>query len=123
EYRQPVLPDWNEITIDFDKITAIKQITRDSLAQIIKIPVEGRPGHYYVFKGNPTLTSIKFLSVGVFNIDNAFNQGPLSGQVWVNELRVVGADDSPGWAYSINSSFKLADLMTVNFTYSKKDPY
>lgn len=123
EYRQPVLPDWNEITIDFDKITAIKQTTRDSLNQIIKIPVEGRPGHYYVFKGNPTLTSIKFLSVGVFNIDNSFNQGPLSGQVWVNELRVVGADDSPGWAYSINSSLKLADLMTVNFTYSKKDPY
>lgn len=123
EYRQPVLPDWNEITIDFDKITAIKQITRDSLYQIIKIPVEGRPGHYYVFKGNPTLTSIKFLSVGVYNIDNAFNQGPLSGQVWINELRVVGADDSPGWAYSINSSVKLADLMTVNFTYSKKDPY
>ena len=123
EYRQPVLPDWNEITIDFDKITAIKQVVRDSLNQIIKVPVEGRPGHYYVFKGNPTLTSIKFLSVGVFNINDDFNTGPLSGQVWVNELRVVGADDSPGWAYSINSSLKLADLMTVNFTYSKKDPY
>lgn len=123
EYRKPVLPGWNEITIDFEKITAIKQIKLDSANLIRRFPVEGKPYDFYSFKGNPSLTSIKFFSIGVYNIDNNFNQGQLSGQLWVNELRLIGADDSPGWAYSINTSLKLADLMTVNFTYSKKDPY
>ncbi len=123
EYRKPILPGWNEITIDFEKITAIKQIRLDSTNLDRKFPVEGKPFHYYSFKGNPSLTTIKFFSVGIYNLNNNFNQGDLSGQLWVNELRVVGADDSPGWAYSINTSLKLADLLTVNFTYSKKDPY
>ncbi len=123
EYRKPVLPGWNEITIDFEKITAIKQTKLDSANLDKKFPVEGKPFDFYSFKGNPSLTQIKFFSVGVFNLDNNFNQGDLSGQLWVNELRVVGADDSPGWAYSINTSLKLADLLTVNFTFSKKDPY
>ncbi len=122
EYRQPVIAGWNEITIDFAELTAIKQL-RDSLTQIIKIPVTGRPGHYYVLKGNPTLTNVKFLSVGVYNPNDFFNPGALSGDLWVNELRVVGADDTPGWAYSISSSVKLADFATVSFNYSKKDPY
>jgi cell surface protein SprA len=123
EYRKPILPGWNEITIDFEKITAIKQIKLDSTNLDKKFPVEGKPYNYYSFRGNPSLTSIKFFSVGIFNIDNDFNRGELSGQLWVNELRVVGADDSPGWAYSINTSLKFADLLTVNFNYSKKDPY
>ncbi len=122
EYRQPVLPGWNEITINFDELTAIKQL-RDSIRQVLKVPVQGRPGHYYVLKGNPSLTTVKFLSVGVVNLNNSFNPGALSGEVWVNELRVVGADDSPGWAYSMSSSVKLADFATVSFNLSKKNPY
>ncbi len=123
EYRKPILPGWNEITIDFNKITAIKQIKLDSTNFDRRFPVEGKPYNFYSYKGNPSLTGIKFFSVGIFNLDDNFNPGNLSGQLWVNELRVVGADDSPGWAYSINTSLKLADLLTVNFTYSKKDPY
>ena len=122
EYRQPVLPGWNEITINFDELTAIKQL-RDSVTQVLKVPVAGKTGHYYVIKGSPTLTTVKFLSVGVVNLNNSFNQGPLSGDVWVNELRVVGADDSKGWAYSMSSSVKLADFANVSFNVSKKNPY
>ena len=49
--------------------------------------------------------------------------GPLSGEVWINELRVVGADDTPGQAFTFNTSLKFADLMTVNFNMSRTDPY
>ncbi|MBT8379591.1 MAG: cell surface protein SprA [Ignavibacteria bacterium] len=130
EYRQPVVYNlnpsslgWNSISIKFSELTAVKQAPADSSGNI-KVPVEGRPGHFYILKGNPTLTSVKFLSVGVFNIDDPdFNPGPLSGEVWINELRVVGADDSPGWAYTFNTSLKFADLMTVNFNMSKTNPF
>lgn len=122
EYRQPVLPGWNEITIDFENLTSIKQL-RDSIKQILKVPVEGKEGHFYVLKGNPSLTTVKFLSVGILNLNNDFNPGPLSGEVWVNELRVVGADDSKGWAYSFSSSVKFADFATVSFNMSQRNPY
>ncbi len=122
EYRQPVMPGWNEITINFDELTAIKQL-RDSISQMVRVPVAGKPGHFYILKGSPTLTTVKFLSVGVFNVNNSFNPGSLSGEVWVNELRVVGADDSPGWAYSFSSSLKLADFANVSFNMSKRNPY
>jgi cell surface protein SprA len=125
EYRQPVDSAWNSISIKFSDLTAIKvaAAVEDSTGRI-KVPVPGLPGHFYVLKGNPTLTSIKFLSVGVFNLDDpTFNPGPLSGEVWINELRVVGADDTPGQAFTFTTSLKLADLMTVNFNMSQTDPY
>lgn len=122
EYRQPVRPGWNEISIPFGQLTAIKQLRGDSVNAAITLPVQGKPGHSYKVKGQPSLTSVKFLTVGVLNLNNNFNPGPLSGEVWVNELRVVGADDKAGWAYSFAGSVKLADLMTVNFNMSERDP-
>jgi cell surface protein SprA len=123
EYRQPVGNGWNEISIKFDELTAIKQAARDSLSQVVKIPVPDKPGHFYQLKGNPSLIAVKFLTVGIVNLDNGFNMGPLSGEVWVNELRVVGAEDTPGWAYSVSGSIKFADLLTVNANLSETDPY
>ena len=122
EYRQPVDSGWNSISINFSELTAVKNI--DTVGGKRTKTVEGETGHYYIVKGNPTLTAVKFLSVGVYNLnDPTFNAGPLSGEVWINELRVVGADDSPGWAYSFNTSLKLADLMTINFNMSQNNPY
>ena len=125
EYSQPVDSGWNNITIVFDQLTAIKQaVAEKDTSGRIKVPVPGLPGHFYVLKGNPTLTSIKFLSFGVYNIDDpTFNSGSLSGEIWVNELRVIGADDTPGQAFTFNTSLKFADLMTVNFNMSQTDAF
>ncbi|MBV6446294.1 MAG: hypothetical protein IFNCLDLE_02585 [Ignavibacteriaceae bacterium] len=119
EYRQPVLSGWQEISILFSQLTAIKQ-ARDSVNTIYRQPVEGKPGHFYVVKGNATLTSVKFLSVG---IRNTYPFADLHGEIWVNELRVVGADNTPGWAYTASASLKFADILTVNANISQTDPY
>ena len=119
-YRQPITPGWNEVSILFSELTALKdardttQITTEFIQK-----VTGHDSHYYVVKGNPSLTGIKFLSVVIVNRAT----GAISGQVWVNELRVVGADDTPGWAYSFATALKLADLMSVNFNMNQTDPY
>ena len=123
EYRQPVRPGWNEISIIFSVLTSIKQ-ARDSINQSVKIPVQGLPGHFYLVRGTPTLTQVKFLTVGVYNTTtNPNSVGNISGEVWVNELRVIGAEDTPGWAYSMATSIKMADLLSVNFNMSQTDPY
>ena len=119
-YKQPITPGWNEVSILFSELTALKdardttQITSEFIQK-----VTGHDSHYYVVKGNPSLTAIKFLSVVIVNRAT----GAISGEVWVNELRVIGADDTPGWAYSFGTALKLADLMNINFNMSQTDPY
>ena len=129
EYRQPVkygeISDqgWIEIAIVFEELTAIKQ-RRDEITELFTIPVPGRPGHSYGVKGNPTLTKVNSFSFGV---ENPVDIGPegesVSGELWVNELRVLGADDTEGWAYSASSKINFADLMTVSVNASQTDPY
>ncbi|MFH0733214.1 MAG: cell surface protein SprA [bacterium] len=122
EYRQPIKADWNEIKIIFSELTSIKQ-GRDSVNVLTKKPVVGKPGHYYGVKGNPTLTQISYFSIGILNPkDKADRNYDASGDLWVNELRVLGADDTPGWAYSGASILKLADILTVNLNVSQTDP-
>jgi cell surface protein SprA len=140
EYRQPVTAGdaanlgWSEIAIVFEDLTAIKQLRNQTdLTQRYSIPVPDKPGHSYGVKGNPTLTKVNFFSFGIKNpnqqrspeeiLTKPLIGEPVSGEIWINELRVLGADDTPGWAYSTSSQIRLADLMTVNVTASQTDPY
>ncbi|MEO8167134.1 MAG: cell surface protein SprA, partial [bacterium] len=61
-------------------------------------------------------------TVGVENPAGNGTTSPLFGQVWVNELRVIEVDDTPGWAYRFDANLKIADLGNVTFNYSKIDP-
>ena len=132
EYRGPIHPGWdtrNEVDINFQEMTALKQL-RDSVNQIVRkvIRVEGTDTVWYSVVGNPSLTQVRYLAVGVTNNEPPIVRGraeqgrPLSGQVWYNELRLTDVDDSPGWAYRFDTQVKLADLGTVSFNYSKVDP-
>jgi cell surface protein SprA len=71
EYRAPIKPGWdpaNDVVIQFEDITAAKQ-ARDSVNKLSDpIPVPGGPpGATYRVLGNPSLTQIVYLSVGVAN--------------------------------------------------------
>ena len=62
--------------------------------------------------------------VGITNPpDKGTTGGAVSGTLWVNELRVLDADGTPGWAYSLNGSVNLADLMNINANISQTNPY
>lgn len=123
EYRQPVQADWNEVSMKFADLTAIKQ-QRDSAKAFYKVAVPDKPGHYYGIKGNPSLTKVSFFTIGIINPkDKGTNGQAVSGSVWVNELRVLEAEQTPGWAYSANASLQLADLMRVSFNASQTNPY
>lgn len=125
EYRQPVRGNWNEVSLVFSDLTAIKQ-RRDTtnIKSIYRVPVEGKEGHFYGVLGSPTLTRISFFTIGIVNPGDKGTKGNrVSGSVWVNELRVLEADATPGWAYSATSSLTLADLARVSFNVSQTNPY
>jgi cell surface protein SprA len=130
EYRAPVRPDvrpgqpwnqYNEVTINFADLTALKS-ARDSISQVIDMPVPGGPpGSVYRIKGNPALNSIREIVLGVEKNRTSVNTS-ISGSVWFNEIRVLNVDDDNGYAFNINAGVKFADLMTLNFNYSKTSP-
>lgn len=127
EYRQPIRPGWenNDMEISFSALTAIKTLREargDSIHLLSPpVPVEGRRGAEYRIRGNPTLTNIRAMWVGIINVSRK-RKRPLSGEVWINELRLIGVDDEPGFAYRFDTQLQLADLGNVTFNYSKIDP-
>ncbi len=124
EYRQPVRPGWNDVDIIFSKLTALKQKQDSTNMNTLITTSAGGPGQIYGVKGSPTLTAVKFLDIGIRNVtNNSALQKSVKGEIWIDALRVIGADNHPGYAYSVSSSLKLADLMNVNFNMSYTDPY
>ncbi len=126
EYREPIREGWQNIGIKFSEITAIKQ-KRDSITQIVKVPVDGGPdGSFYSIRGNPSLTQIGMFLIGVTH-ERA--QNPLdtlellNGELWINELRLIGADDREGWAYTTSFALNFGDFIRVNFNYSRTNPF
>jgi hypothetical protein len=136
EYRAPLHPagpanaaesGWdplNNVTIRFEDLTAIK-LGRDSVGALsppIAVP-GGPPGSTYRVRGSPSLTQVVYMALGVGNPSGKGTAGPITGEVWFNELRLTSVDDTPGWAYRFDTQIKLADLGTVSFNYSRVDPF
>ncbi|PKL82706.1 MAG: cell surface protein SprA [Ignavibacteriae bacterium HGW-Ignavibacteriae-3] len=135
EYRQPVRYStnpanngWDEVSLVFSELTAIKQqrdadTSSTASRSIYKLPVPGKTGHTYGVKGAPTLTRLTFFTIG---IENPLGKGKanesVSGSVWINELRVLEADATPGSAYSANASLRFADLLSISGNINRRDP-
>ncbi|MBZ0202093.1 MAG: cell surface protein SprA [Ignavibacteria bacterium] len=132
EYRAPIHPDvrpgspWNalnEVSINLAEITAVKQ-KRDSSGTIVYEPVNnGPPGAMYGVIGNPSIRNVTQISLGVYNN----NKDPivvkeLTGSVWFDEMRVIKTNNDNGYAFTLSSGLKIADLATLNFSYNKTDP-
>ncbi len=61
-------------------------------------------------KGNPSLSEVKTIMIGVRNTRSKLK----SGEVWVNELRLTDFNEEGGWAANANLNVALSDLGTVN---------
>ena len=134
EYRMPLQAGWQDMHIIFSELTAIKQ-TRPDEKVLFQVPVDGKEGHTYGVQGNPSLTRVNFFMIGIKNpSDRRGGQGggdgetiisgdPVSGDIWVNEMRVLSAEDQDGWAYAVSGSANFADLLTVNANMSQTNPY
>jgi cell surface protein SprA len=129
EYKMPLKPGWdndNNILIEFAKLTSVKQLqTKDALTQKLgaaSLAVEGKPGATYGIFGNPSLQALKFLLIGIRNPKNKGTKLPLAGSIWIDELRLTQADNTPGWAIRADGSLKISSLANVSFNYSQTNP-
>ncbi len=130
--RQIVWPHENMLDIDLEKFTNTKLARNDAMRKsgsnvyMSTIYTKSDGDNKVKVKGNPSLSSVKVLMIGVRNPgkSNDPNSDGLSKSVivWVNELRVSNTINDAGWAANARISAKLADLGMVTITGATSKP-
>ena len=114
-----VWPEDNMLDVPLSVFTSLKRARNKAKAQgmaSFSRPFESydsnHPNNKMTIVGNPTLGEIKTMMIGVRN-----NSGEVkSGEVWVNELRLLEHNNKGGWAANGNLNIQLSDFGSVNAT-------
>ncbi|MCL1944168.1 MAG: cell surface protein SprA [Candidatus Azobacteroides sp.] len=117
--RLAVWPNENMVDIFFEKFTDLK-LERNTEKRKAGSKVtfytpyykydSDNPRNKITVMGNPSLSEIKTIMIGVRNNSNSAK----SVEVWVNELRLTDFNESGGWAAKGNLNVMLSDLGSVN---------
>ena len=112
-----VWPEDNMLNIRLAKLTALKKARNKAKnAGLTSFNAEfsqyddDNPKNKISIKGNPTLGEVKTMVIGVRNLSNTEK----SGEVWINELRLLNPESSGGWAAQGNLNVQLSDFGSVN---------
>jgi hypothetical protein len=73
-----------------------------------------RPANRVSVMGNPTLGEIKTMIIGVRNLSSSEK----SGEIWVNEMRLLEFNNEGGWAARGQLNIQLSDFGTVDVNAS-----
>ncbi len=126
EYRVQIQPGWapynNSIEINLPEITAFKNEIQTLIAESVRVNPDtilkpaGRG--FYRVKGNPSLTNITRWEVGIYNPDRLF---PISGEVWIDELRLSNVRRNPGNAQRADLNLTLADFSALSGSFERRN--
>jgi hypothetical protein len=75
---------------------------------------EKHPANRVSVMGNPTLGEIKTMIIGVRNLSSSEK----SGEIWVNEMRLLEFNNEGGWAARGQLNIQLSDFGTVDINAS-----
>jgi cell surface protein SprA len=123
--RAMVWPEENSFQIDLSILQEAKQERNrqmqlpGSSLSVSDVFVYVNEGHRISISGNPNMSNVKVIMVGVRNPIKTRNPGtddgtPKWGEVWVNELRLSDFIEDGGWAANAHMQARLADLGTID---------
>ena len=129
-YSQEVLwPEGNNFDIKFELLQLVKQERNNAMR------IEGSDVFtntvYEIYdgentiriKGNPNLSNIRTLMLGVRNPQATLNGNddglPKSAELWLNELRLSDFDEKSGWAGTARMSTRFADFANVTVSANR----
>ncbi len=106
---------WKDIEINFNELTRLKLINSDNSSI-----VSDTTGIYTYRKyQNPSLSSIKYLSLG---IRVPGGEEKFNGRVFFDDIRVADPFDDWGYSASSSLSIKFADFSNLNVNLSWETP-
>ncbi|MCF6296829.1 MAG: cell surface protein SprA [Flavobacteriaceae bacterium] len=115
---EEIWPEENNINAKIKQFGQLK-IDRIELGvpnnELFPKPINGEPVEFRVrIKGNPNLSNIRTLMMGIKNISSSSK----SLEVWYNELRVSNFDNKSSWAAIVNADANFADFADISVTGS-----
>lgn len=105
----------NFINIPLDSLLELKRTRiKNSLAanEYVSGTINSAKNDEVLIVGNPSLGLVKVVQVGVINTSSKGEQ--IDGEIWLNELRVVGFDEKGGVAAQSKIQIQMADLGEIN---------
>lgn len=117
---EDVWPEANKLDLILDDLVKAKtERNAKGIPAFIPYQVINEKGNYITVIGNPNLGDAKTMLLGVTNPKKGNNSPaddgmPKCGEVWFNELRMTGLNETPGYAASGKVAIQLADLGSVN---------
>jgi len=115
--RLTVWPEANMLDIPLSVFTAVKKNRNKaknegnaSFSTLYSEYDNDHPQNKVSVMGNPSLGEVKTMMVGVRNLSGSVK----SGEVWVDELRLMGYDNEGGWAAQGNLNVQLSDIGQLN---------
>ena len=131
--RALVWPEVNSFNIDLTVFQDAKQarnrqlMDEGSSLSVSDVYIYMSEGHRISVSGNPNLSNVKVIMVGIRNPIRTRNPvsddgQPKSVEVWVNELRLSDFIENGGWAANAHLQARLADLGTVDVVGQTSTP-
>jgi len=126
DYKRELWRDENEMVFTLEDLTNLK-IERNAsgfpLTEVyekeVQVVINGIPvTRKFRIIGNPTLGYVRNVMIGVRNPDNDDFINPYYGEVWANELRMVGLEEKGGVAGLARLDMNLADFGSVGISGS-----
>ena len=115
---EEIWPEENNINAkieDFGKLKLERLDQGATVSELFPKPLVGESVEYRIrIKGNPNLSNIRTIMLGVKNISFS----PKSMELWYNELRVSDFDNKGSWAAIVNADANFADFADVSVSGS-----
>ncbi len=108
--------DWQEVNIPLDSITRFKMYVQDSLGASFS-PDSFYTNGVFGFKGSPNLRAVRNYDIVIIN--NA--ESAVSGEIWVDELRLKDPRNEHGTAYSMRGQVQFGGLFSASYNITRKD--
>ncbi len=117
EFRIGLEPGWsinNEVVMDFNELTALKDrgLKDNLIDSATGLLNTGDLDPRYRVVGLPTLRSIRYMSSGLTNADPTDVNVGITGEVWVDELRLTNVRRDVGTALRFSASGNIGDFVT-----------
>lgn len=116
--EEEIWPEENNILAKIEEFGQLKLDRVNEAApinELYPIPQIGEPAEFRIrIKGNPNLSNIRTIMLGVKNISFS----PKSAELWFNELRVSDFDNEGSWAAILNADANFADFADVSLSGS-----
>ncbi len=115
-YDYPITSaDWQEVFIDMDTITAFKKEILDMYGDSVRSDTIYMRNNYG-FRGSPNLLDIKYYAITLINPSG----NPITGVVWVDDIRVVEPKPFNGYATYLDLAFNAGEISDLRLSFERK---